>query len=30
MTGMSGMTREDWDDEGWQGMTRITGDDWDD
>ena len=30
MTGMTGMTRDDWDDEGWQGMTRITGDDWDD
>ena len=29
MTGMTGMTRDDWDDEGSQGMTRITGDDWD-
>ena len=30
MTGMTGITRDGWDDEGWQEMTRITGDDWDD
>ena len=30
MTGITGMTKDDWDDDGGLAMTGMTRDDWDD